>query len=166
MSFTLTISKRGRCNAVALWFVVKAAGFELSSRPDLMKGTPPRPHRRSTWKQAVHYLGGETTVFPEDELRFDASITPRFTIRMMQTSPMSVECPPWIEAPGQATLPILPYHFVMMMDPERARLIKTALDAAVNKTAKQLGRRPRVLDLGSGVGLLGLFAAKQGAEVW
>eukprot|EP00746_Dinoflagellata_sp_MGD_P066243 gnl/MRDRNA2_/MRDRNA2_27477_c0_seq1.p1 gnl/MRDRNA2_/MRDRNA2_27477_c0~~gnl/MRDRNA2_/MRDRNA2_27477_c0_seq1.p1 ORF type:complete len:898 (-),score=175.76 gnl/MRDRNA2_/MRDRNA2_27477_c0_seq1:76-2769(-) len=166
MSFSLDVTKKGRCNAVALWFVARAAGHELSSRPDLVNGAPPRPHRRGTWKQAVHYLGGETTVFPEDDLRFDASITPRFTIRMMQTSPMSVECPPWIEAKGQATLPILPYHFVMLMDQERARLLKSAIDAAVNKAAKRLGRRPRVLDLGSGIGLLGLFAAKQGAEVW
>merc|ERR1740133_826583 len=91
-------------------FVAKARGdYEENGKP-----------YRPEWKQAVHYLAGETAVFPSDTLELLVSMTPRFTVRAMQQSPFSVEAPAWIKAPTQqkfaATLPVLPYHFLMMTD--------------------------------------------------
>jgi predicted RNA methylase len=125
---------------------------------------------RPEWKQAVHYLAGETSVFPSDEIELLISIAPRFTVRMMQQSPFSVEAPLWIKAPTQqkfsATLPVLPYHFLMMQDMARLEAYQGGIRAAVAQKKKELGRRPRVLDIGCGIGLLGMMAALEGAEVW
>jgi hypothetical protein len=79
---------------------------------------------------------------------------------MMQQSPMSVEAPMWVQAPTNskfsATLPILPYHFLMMTDLERLDVYQRALKATIKQQAAKLGRRVRVLDAGCGIGLLGL----------
>ncbi|CAE6959877.1 Art7 [Symbiodinium sp. CCMP2592] len=165
----LQADKRGRCNCVAVWWVAKFGDEEYSTRPDLENRDAP-PHGHSEWKQAVHYLAGETSVFQGDVIDLQVSVTPRFTFRMMQESPMSVEVPMWVQAPTStkfsATLPILPYHFLMMTDMERAQVYQRAIRDAVQSQRKKLGRRPRVLDAGSGIGLLGMMAALEGAEVW
>ncbi|CAK8993048.1 unnamed protein product [Durusdinium trenchii] len=169
----LQASQRGRCNCAAVWWVAKFQDLEYSTRP-LMAGRgvdqKDRAQQRSEWKQAIHYLAGETALFPGDVIELLVSITPRFTFRMMQQSPMSVEAPLWVQAPTNskfsATLPILPYHFLMMTDLERLRVYQDALRDAIRNQSKKLGRRCRVLDAGCGIGLLGLSAALEGAEVW
>jgi hypothetical protein len=174
-----SIEKRGRCNAAGLWWTMRFEDELYSTEPLFVnrekegagseeddKASPYRPE----WKQAVHYLAGETSVFPNDTIELLVSMTPRFTVRMMQQSPFSNEAPLWIKAPTQqkfsATLPVLPYHFLMMTDMERVEAYRGAIQSAVRTKKKQLGRRPRVLDAGCGIGLLGLFAALEGAEVW
>jgi len=164
----LKISQRGRLNAVALWWTARtSSGLEYSTKPGIAGGDPPS---RSEWKQAVHYLAGETSVFVGDSVEVKVSLTPCFTVRMMQISPFSVEAPVWVKAPQQAkasaTLPILPYHFLMMTDVHRLQVYADAIRAAVRQQRKRLGRRPRVLDAGCGLGLLGMTAALEGADVW
>lgn len=173
-TLTFKANVRGRCNGVALWWTAKFEDEEYSNKPQL--ATPPKPRdkqlpeHKSEWKQAVHYLAGETSLFPGDSLDLLLSITPRFTIRMLQQSPFSVEAPPWIQAVASAkfsaTLPILPYHFLMLTDLERIEVYGRAIRAGVKHLHEKLGRRPRVLDAGCGLGLLGLTAALEGAEVW
>lgn len=167
----LDITARGRCNGVALWWRARCGDLEYSSKPRMAGGgdegaEPYRPE----WKQAVHYLSGETTVFVGDTLEVLVSVTPRFTVRMMQQSPFSVEAPQWVQAPTNArfsaTLPLLPYHFLMMTDIERLEVYGRAIKAAVKQQREKLGRRPRVLDAGCGIGLLGMTAALEGADVW
>jgi len=169
----LDINARGRCNGVALWWTAKFGELEYSTRPRMSEpGTPQEEKEpcRSEWKQPVHYLAGETAVFVGDVLELLVSITPRFTVRMMQQSPFSVEAPPWIKAPTHAkfsaTLPVLPYHFLMLTDVERLRVYGDAIREAVRWARGRLGRRPRVLDAGCGIGLLGMTAALEGADVW
>ncbi|OLP79685.1 hypothetical protein AK812_SmicGene40008 [Symbiodinium microadriaticum] len=101
----LQADKRG----VAVWWVAKPpAQFgdeEYSTRPDLENRDAP-PNGHSEWKQAVHYLAGETSVFQGDVIAgasvlsmglvsfatagvledLQVSVTPRFTFRMMQES--------------------------------------------------------------------------------
>jgi len=169
----LEIDKRGRCNAVALWWTAAVGDLEYSTRPLMADGKDPKidgKTYRPEWKQPIHYLAGETAVFVGDTLELLVSVTPRFTVRMMQQSPFSVEAPPWIKAPihskFSATLPMLPYHFVMMTDIERLQVYGDGIRAAVRQAHKRLGRRPRVLDAGCGIGLLGMTAALEGADVW
>lgn len=171
----LPIEQRGRCNAVGLWWTITSTdGDRYTTEPQLAaraRGEPvDEKPCKSEYKQAVHYLAGETSVFDGDTLELLCSITPRFTVRMMQQSPFSVEAPPWVKAPVQqkysATLPVLPYHFTIMGDMDRLQVYKDGIVAAVRAKAKQLGRRPRVLDAGCGAGLLGVCAAMEGAEVW
>mmetsp|Transcript_158119 Transcript_158119/g.291670 ORF Transcript_158119/g.291670 Transcript_158119/m.291670 type:complete len:1057 (-) Transcript_158119:452-3622(-) len=171
----LPIEQRGRCNAVGLWWTITSTdGQRYSTEPQLavrFRGEPTDEKPcKSEYKQAVHYLAGETAVFVGDTLELLVSITPRFTVRMMQQSPFSVESPPWVKAPTQAkysaTLPVLPYHFVMMGDQERLQVYRDAIKSAVQSKFKELGRRPRVLDCGCGAGLLTVIAALEGAEVW
>eukprot|EP00933_Yihiella_yeosuensis_P005987 TRINITY_DN110609_c0_g1_i1.p1 TRINITY_DN110609_c0_g1~~TRINITY_DN110609_c0_g1_i1.p1 ORF type:complete len:1040 (+),score=248.14 TRINITY_DN110609_c0_g1_i1:41-3160(+) len=173
-SLTVKVNTRGRCNAIALWWSAKFGDQEYSTRPQIAdpssnQGGGQQLHR-SEWKQAVHYLAGETNLFPGDSLELLMSITPRFTLRMMQQSPFSVEAPSWVQAPTHskfsATMPILPYHFLMLTDMERIEVYGRAIRAAVQQLQKKLGRRPRVLDAGCGLGLLGMTAALEGAEVW
>jgi len=173
-SVQLKISERGRCNAVAMWWTARFGDLEYSTRPRLADGPNSeddrREHDRSEWKQAVHYLAGETSVFVGDVLEVLVSMTPRFTVRMMQQSPCSVEAPLWVKAPlaakCSATLPILPYHFLMLTDVHRLQVYADALREAVRQQRKRLGRRVRVLDAGAGLGLLGMTAAMEGADVW
>jgi len=171
------ITSRGRCNGIAMWWTMKYGDQEYSTKPAVAgsaeqekdKKKPSRPDR-SEWKQAIHYLAGETAVFVGDSLEVLASITPRFTVRMLQLSPFSVEAPPWVKAPinskFSATMPILPYHFLMLTDLERLQVYQDGIRAAVRYQRKRLGRRPRVLDAGCGAGLLGMTAAMEGADVW
>ncbi|CAE7292539.1 Art7 [Symbiodinium natans] len=166
----LQADQRGRCNCVAVWWVARFGDEEYSTRPDLESARRSERSERSEWKQAIHYLAGETSMFNGDVIDLLVSITPRFTFRMRQESPMSVEVPIWVQAPTStkfsATLPILPYHFLMMTDMERAQVYQRSIRDAVQSQRKKLGRRPRVLDAGSGIGLLGMMAALEGAEVW
>lgn len=172
----MPITKRGRCNGIALWWTAKYGELEYGSQPqfaekhgDSAPSKCDKPYRPE-WKQPVHYLAGETAVFVGDTLEVLVSITPRFTVRMMQQSPFSVEAPPWVKAPREAkfsaTLPILPYHFLMMTDTERMKVYQAAIRDAVRFQRERLGRRPRVLDAGAGIGLLGMTAALEGADVW
>ncbi|CAE8583413.1 unnamed protein product, partial [Polarella glacialis] len=171
---TLEASSRGRCNGVALWWTARFGEEEYSTRPRLADNgvgeAQAGPLCRSEWKQAVHYLAGETALFPGDKLELLVSITPRFTVRMMQQSQFTVEAPTWIQAPTSAkfsaSMPVLPYHFLMMTDMERIEVYARGIRAAVRSQAAKLGRRPRVLDAGCGIGLLGMTAALEGAEVW
>ncbi|CAK0853499.1 unnamed protein product [Prorocentrum cordatum] len=169
----LRITSRGRCNGVALWWRATSGGLGYSTEPQLAKGQATQggaTQARSEWKQAVHYLAGETDVFVGDTLEVLVSIAPRFTVRMMQQSPFSVESPAWVQAPTHpefaATLPILPYHFLMLTDTERLNVYGAAIRDAVTKQRARLGRRPRVLDIGCGLGLLGVTAALEGADAW
>ncbi len=146
-----------------IWWVAKFGQLEYSTRPAMVDGKEKDSKRRaskSEWKQAIHYLAGETAVFPNDIIELLVSITPRFTFRMMQQSPMSVEAPLWVQAPTNskfsATLPILPYHFLMMTDLERLEIYQRALKTAIQQQHAKLKRRVRVLDAGCGIGLLGL----------
>eukprot|EP00930_Biecheleria_cincta_P058741 TRINITY_DN44536_c0_g1_i1.p1 TRINITY_DN44536_c0_g1~~TRINITY_DN44536_c0_g1_i1.p1 ORF type:complete len:1100 (-),score=272.11 TRINITY_DN44536_c0_g1_i1:41-3298(-) len=174
-SLKLEVTARGRCNGVALWWTAKSGSEEYSSRPNMAVGGEAKtaantPPCRSEWKQAIHYLAGETSLFPGDTLELLSSITPRFTVRMLQQSPFSVEAPQWIQAPNNpkfsATLPVLPYHFLMLQDLERIEVYQRAIRAAAKTLRSKLGRRPRVLDAGCGLGLLGMTAALEGCEVW
>lgn len=174
----LSIEKRGKCNAAGLWWTMRFGEERYSTEPLFVareRGDPEDEEGkdkayRPEWKQAVHYLSGETSVFPGDVLDLLVSMTPRFTVRAMQQSPFSVEAPPWVKAPTQqkfsATLPVLPYHFLMYTDMERLKVYHGAIVGAVAAKKKELGRRPRVLDVGCGIGLLGILAALEGAEVW
>lgn len=171
----LPITKRGRCNAAGLWWTMRHGDERYSTEPSFVakeRGEVEENEQqcRPEWKQAVHYLAGETSVFPSDAIELLISIAPRFTVRMMQQSPFSVEAPLWIKAPTQqkfsATLPVLPYHFLMMQDMARLEAYQGGIRAAVAQKKKELGRRPRVLDIGCGIGLLGMMAALEGAEVW
>eukprot|EP00931_Biecheleriopsis_adriatica_P117772 TRINITY_DN93256_c0_g1_i1.p1 TRINITY_DN93256_c0_g1~~TRINITY_DN93256_c0_g1_i1.p1 ORF type:complete len:1039 (+),score=249.52 TRINITY_DN93256_c0_g1_i1:35-3151(+) len=169
----LEATVRGRCNGAALWWTAKFGDEEYSSRPSMAEAKTPKVDDisgKSEWKQAVHYLAGETALFPGDTLELLVSVTPRFTVRMLQQSPFSVEAPAWVQAPLSskfaATMPVLPYHFLMLTDHERLEVYQRALSAAVQAQRKKLGRRPRVLDAGCGIGLLGMTAALEGAEVW
>ncbi|CAJ1418492.1 unnamed protein product [Effrenium voratum] len=168
----LQATSRGRCNCAAVWWVARCEKLEYSTRPRLADQSESdrserseRDSSRSEWKQAIHYLGGETAVFPGDTVELLVSITPKFTFRMLQQSPMSVEAPNWVQAPSStkfsATLPVLPYHFLMMTDLERLEVYQRAIRAAVRQAA-QHNRRVRVLDAGCGIGLLGLTAALEG----
>jgi type II protein arginine methyltransferase len=169
----MEINARGRCNGIAMWWTARCGELEYSTKPCLAGGTgldDPSQTYRPEWKQPVHYLAGETAVFVGDQLEILVSITPRFTVRMMQQSPFSVEAPPWIKAPTHAkfsaTMPLLPYHFVMIQDVERIMIYGRAITEAVKQAKERLGRRPRVLDAGCGIGLLGMTAALEGADVW
>jgi type II protein arginine methyltransferase len=173
----LSITKRGRCNGAGLWWSMRFGKERYSTEPpfiakergDQDAAEDNQPYRPE-WKQAVHYLAGETSVFPGDTIELLTSITPRFTVRMMQESPFSASAPAWIKAPTHskfsATLPVLPYHFLMMTDTVRLEAYQSSIQAAVRQKKKELGRRPRVLDAGCGIGLLGMMAALEGAEVW
>ena len=167
----LRATQRGRVNCAALWWLAKFEGLEYSTRPKLKDSKDSKDsYVRSEWKQAIHYLAGETSVFPGDVIELLVSITPRFTFRMMQQSPMAVEAPLWVQAPCSkrfsATLPILPYHFLMLTDTERLERYQEALIKTIGRLSARLKRRVRVLDAGCGIGLLGLSAALQGAEVY
>ena len=52
----------------------------------------------------------------------------------------------------------------MLHDDERNRMYHKAIDKAV-KWIHQQGRKAKVLDIGTGTGLLSMMAAKAGAEV-
>merc|ERR1719210_656478 len=54
----------------------------------------------------------------------------------------------------------------MMTDMERLRVYGNAIREVVAQQRERLGRRPRVLDAGCGIGILGMLAALEGADVW
>ncbi len=58
---------------------------------------------------------------------------------------------------------LLAYHFPMVHDEGRNGAFDRALRAAVGRFAEEYGRMPRVLDIGSGSGLLAMMAARAGA---
>ena len=58
-------TQRGRCNCACLWWVAKFRHLEFSTRPALAAGKDGKDGKdgkakRSEWKQAIHYLAGET----------------------------------------------------------------------------------------------------------
>eukprot|EP00746_Dinoflagellata_sp_MGD_P135939 gnl/MRDRNA2_/MRDRNA2_69954_c0_seq2.p1 gnl/MRDRNA2_/MRDRNA2_69954_c0~~gnl/MRDRNA2_/MRDRNA2_69954_c0_seq2.p1 ORF type:complete len:339 (+),score=50.60 gnl/MRDRNA2_/MRDRNA2_69954_c0_seq2:111-1127(+) len=68
--------------------------------------------------------------------------------------------------PSRSNLPVQNYHYTMIADTARNRAYREAIEFTITMLSRRLGRRPLVLDLGAGTGLLGMFAARAGADVW
>jgi len=158
---------RARVNALASWFRVRTAGGDATSAPLLCGQVG---GEATGMKQAVHYLPTPLDVQP------GAVFAMRWQLTALADGlcwslddgcePARPTDDPWGRG-GLQALPILGYHFAMVADPTRNAAFAAGLAAAIDQARARAGgrRRPRVLDVGAGAGLLSLHAARLGAEV-
>jgi SAM-dependent methyltransferase len=145
------VIRAGAANATATWFTLHLdKEAEVSSSPEAGEG------ERNRWRQAVVYMGYEHDVAVGAALKLRCtrdSISYRFW-------PAARSRPAWAPE-GVPQLPILPYHYRMLQDVARNVAYSDAIRAAVEA---RRGGRCRVLDIGSGSGLLAVLAARGGAS--
>jgi len=164
-------SASGVFNCVTYWYEldVGPSGVTGADGPPLDLGPrraptaemgSPLPFERRARRQRLHYVGYERAVAEGEAVSLVA--------RHDATS-LSVEAPADAAAEAAGTLlrwpsvNLLAYHFPMIADEGRNGCFDRALRSAVARFASDHGRPPRVLDIGSGSGLLAMMAARAGA---
>ena len=162
---TVRASKDGIVNCVTWWYELDLAdgcgGIDLAPNRDA-----PREFHHRARRQKLRYLSYDRRVVAGESVRLLAS---------HEEMSMVVDAP--IDGPAEAAkaaagwimpwprVNALAYHFPMIADEGRNRPFDRALIAAVSAFKRAHGGRgPRVLDIGSGSGLLAMMAARAGAS--
>lgn len=172
---TLVIDAPGVLNACSYWFELgmpnggqlRLGPPELRSAPGVVDGggghgtrsTSPRPAQVRAKRQQLRFLGYERTVAPGERVRL--------VVRVSDTHGLVIDCP-LPDSDPVARWPrinLLAYHFHMIADEGRNGAFDRALVRAIRTFREEHGGRPpRVLDIGSGSGLLAMMAARAGAS--
>ena len=158
------VSEPGLLNCVLSWFELEvAAGVPTIDLGPLRRASKllpaPLPFTERAKRQQLRFLGYERAVRPGERVRLVA--------RHGATS-LEVEVPADAAAEAAGSLVLWPtvntlaYHFPMIADEGRNGAFDRALRAATREHVQRHGRPPRVLDIGSGSGLLAMMAARAG----
>ena len=172
----LVCSTGGVLNAVQYWAELEMPGQQAPINlgpPGLVAGDageappprPPRPQTSRARRQQLHFLPYDRRVASGEPVRVALSVEWQ-SISLEVRSDAAADAA--AEAAGQLIrwprLNLLAYHFPMIADESRNGAFDRALRAAIAAhTERHGGVPPRVLDIGSGSGLLAMMAARAGA---
>ena len=169
------VSTAGVLNSVTSWAELELSVSADSDGPRINLGPPPclwgsgnvassrapRHKERRARRQQLRFLGYERSVVVGDHVTL--------TLRIEQDGyQLVVDAPATLTTPSTCTawprVNLLGYHFQMIADGYRNGAFDRALVAAISRFKEVHGRGPRVLDIGSGSGLLALMSARAGAS--
>ena len=157
----LVANAHGVVNCVTWWYEIDL-GDGVTKHSLAPNREKPLPFESRARRQQLRYLCYERYVARGESLRLTASHDERS---------LSVDLPTDRTAEREGRLRhwpsvnLLAYHFAMIADEGRNGAFDGALKAAISGwKARHPGRKMRVLDIGSGSGLLAMMAARAGAE--
>ena len=161
-------SEGGVLNCLCWWAdLCYPSGEVYSSAPPLCAAAePPRSSCRRAFRQRLTFCGYERRLSAGEPVRVLASISRYETAVRVEAPPdeRAAEAGTLVRWPATNACGVLSYHFPMIADEGRNAAFDGALARAVRLfVASHGGRRPRVLDIGSGSGLLAMMAARAGA---
>ena len=146
----LTFFRRGRFNAVVFWYdLTLIDDITLSTRPNQGFNAP------TSMRAAIQFMPGQMTVE-------DGVVLPMKCSHNTVGIHFSIEDAEYDHVTKRdASFP--KYHFHMLRDERRLSAYSDAIARQVDKI-KASGTNARVLDIGTGSGVLAMLAARSGAE--
>ena len=158
-SATATATADGVVNCITWWYELDlGGGGVLDLGPNL---ADPRPFESRARRQVVVYLGYERQVRRGEPVLIRAAYT---ETRLRVDAPADTAALSEGRLVRWPSVNLLAYHFSMIADEGRNGVFDRALTRAIARFVRSHdGRRPRVLDIGSGSGLLAMMAARAGA---
>lgn len=145
--FELIVKNSGVLNAIAFW-------FELSLNDSTKLCTGPGTASSDSWQTAVQYLDNNKTAVRAGDL---ISVNAFHNCQQIGFEMIKPELP-LSELTGIRPA-VSQWHFPMIADNKRNRAYEKAITRAVQRRPD-----PRVLDIGTGTGLLAMMAARAGAD--
>ena len=161
VSVTLPILESGQANAVMYWYSIDLGdgSGELSYHPTTMREKLP------LCRQGVHLFGSGQQIRVESGMHYSLQIKinfeDKYPFRAMGTKTSnSVRTLPWhTQLKSKDVSGVSRWHYSMLCDHERNIAYERALSKALNRR-----RKAKVIDIGTGTGLLAMMAARNGAN--
>ena len=163
ISVKLPILKSGQANAVMYWYSIDLGdgSGEVSYHPTSMR------EKLSLCRQGVHLFGSHQQIHVQSGVQYSLQIKINFedkypfkAIGTETTNSTSISHPSWYaQLKSKDISGVSRWHFSMLCDHERNSAYEKALQKALNRRAKA-----KVIDIGTGTGLLAMMAARNGAS--